>query len=142
MGHDLFRLHVLEPGLLQVGLDLLRGRPVRARDQGCFEARVHFPARVGPRDRDARVDRIGPGVDAEHAAGGDDAREFFDAGGAVVCQVDVCAGETVGDAVGGDVLGVLKFMLGLGFCLNGGESECGGNGCRVWSFIFRLWSVV
>ena len=60
------------------------------------------------------MDRVSPGGEAEDAAGGDDALEFLDAGGAVVCQVDVCAGETVGDAVGGDVLG-FEFMLGLGF---------------------------
>ena len=51
------------------------------------------------------MDGVGPGADGEDAAGADDAVDFFDAGGVVGGEVDVCAGEGVADAVGRDVLG-------------------------------------
>ena len=57
----LLRLDVLEPSLLEVVLDLLGGRPFRARDYGCFELRMHTLAGFGPRESNARVVRIGPG---------------------------------------------------------------------------------
>lgn len=72
---------------------------------------MHFLAGFGPRDRDARVDRVGPSVDAEDAVGGDDAVEFLDAGGGVVGKVDVCAGKGVGDAGGRDVLGWVRVSI-------------------------------
>ena len=101
---DLLRLHVLEPRLFEVFPDLLPGVPFRARDEGRFEGRVHFLAGFGPRGRDAGMDGVDPGGDADDAAGGDDAVEFSDAGGGVVGEVNVCAGEPVRDARRGDVL--------------------------------------
>lgn len=62
MRHHLLRLHILEPSLDEILLDLLRRRPDRARDHGCFVTRMHFLAGFGPRVPDARVVRIGPGV--------------------------------------------------------------------------------
>ena len=103
MCHDLFRLHVLEPGLFEVSPDLLRSRPIRTCDKGCFEPRMHFQAGVSPRGRNARVDRVSPGGDAEDAAGGDDAMEFLDAGSGIVGKVDDSARESVSDASGRDI---------------------------------------
>ena len=100
---DLLRLHVLEPSLFEVGSDLLRGGPVRARDHGRFEPRVQLLAGLGPGHPDAGVGRVGPGGDGEDAVGGDDAVEFADAGSRVVGEVNDCAGEGVRDAAGGDV---------------------------------------
>ena len=104
MRHALLRLHVLERCLFEVVLDQLGSRPLRARDQGRFEARVKFLAGFGPWDRDAGVGGVGPGIDGLDAVGSEDAVEFVDAGGGVVGEVDVCAGESVRDAGGGDVL--------------------------------------
>ena len=39
--------------------------------------------------------------------------EFLDAGGAVVGKVDECAGESVGNASGGDALGRVALALSL-----------------------------
>lgn len=94
----LLRLHVFEPSLLEILLDLLRSRPFWARDQRRFEARVQFLARFGPRNRDAWVDWVGPGVHAYDAPGGDDAVEFLDARCGVVGEIDVGTGEGMGDA--------------------------------------------
>ena len=103
--HDLLRLHVLEAGLFEVLLDARGGRPFRIRDDGRFEFGVEALAGFGPGGREARVDGVDPCVEGEDAAWGDDAVEFLDAGGAVVGEVDECASEGVGDAVGGDALG-------------------------------------
>lgn len=83
------------------------------------------------------MDRVGPGVDTQNAAGGDDTVEFLDAGGGVVGKVDICASKSVGDAGGGDVLGWVSVsvehgrtsevsMMGLG--LGKGHALRGGNG--------------
>lgn len=105
MRHHLLRPHVPEARPFEVRRDLFSRGPVRARDQGRFEVRAHLLAGAGPGDRDAGVGRVGPGVEGEDAVGGEDAGEFVDAGGAVVGEVDVGAGEGVGDAGGGDALG-------------------------------------
>lgn len=102
MRHDLLRLHVREPGLLEILPDLLGGAPRRVRDDGRLEFRVRGLAGAGPGDRDAGVGRVAPGVEGEDPAGGEDAGEFADAGAAVVGEVDVGAGEGVGDAGWGD----------------------------------------
>ena len=60
----LFRLHILEPGLFEILLDLLGSRPVRISDDRGLEPGVHFQAGVGPGDRNARVLRVDPGIDA------------------------------------------------------------------------------
>ena len=105
MRDDLLRLHVLETRLLKVFFQQLGGRPFRVRDEWSFVTRVDLLAGFGPGGCDAGVDGIDPGADGEDAVGGDDAVEFFDDGGVIGGEVDVCAGEGVGDGVGGDVLG-------------------------------------
>lgn len=37
--------------------------------------------------------------------------EFLDTGGGVMGKVDICAGESVGNAGGGDVLGCVSFSV-------------------------------
>ncbi len=56
------------------------------------------------------MDGVGPGVEGQDAGGGEDAGEFADAGGGVVGEVDVGAGEGVGYAGGEDA------WVGLGLC--------------------------
>ena len=61
--NHLLRLHVFESRLFEILLDQFGNRPFRVRDQGSFEARMHFQAGVGLGNRDARVFRIDPGVE-------------------------------------------------------------------------------
>ena len=104
MRHDLLRLHVFEARIFEIFFHLLGGRPFRIRDVRRFVSWVYLLAGFGPRGRDAGVDGIDPGADTEDATGSDDAVEFFDDGGVVGGEVDVCAGECVADAVGRDAL--------------------------------------
>lgn len=84
------------------------------------------------------MDRVSPCVDGYDAAGGDDAVKFFDAGGGVVGEVDVCAGKCVAKAVGGDALGWVSISVkpiritkvGVMGIL-GGDTPCIGAGMGV-----------
>lgn len=62
MRRYLLRLHILEPSLFEMFLDLLRRRPFRARHHGRFVARMYLLTSFGPWIANARVVGINPRV--------------------------------------------------------------------------------